>query len=105
MVRRCFYLKNLGDILSTSGKIDENIKARCNKGLGKVNKIMGILQEVSYGPHYFQMAISFRNSILINSMLCSSEALYGITNKHIEKLEKVDRIFSEDFSKFQIARQ
>ena len=26
-------------------------------------------------------------------MLCSSEALYGITNSHIEKLEQVDRMF------------
>ena len=26
-------------------------------------------------------------------MLCSSEALYGITNSHIEKLEQVDRLF------------
>ena len=26
-------------------------------------------------------------------MLCSSEALYGITHSHIEKLEQVDRMF------------
>ena len=58
MVRRCYYLKKqkyLGDILSTSGKLDGNIEAIYNKGLGKVNEIMGILQEVSFGPHYFQM--------------------------------------------------
>ena len=54
---------------------------------------MGILQEVSFGAHYFQMALLFRDSILINSMLCSAEALYGITNSHIEKLEHADRIF------------
>ena len=85
--------KYLGDILTTSGKITENIEARYKKGLGKINEILGILQEVSFGPHYFQMALLFRDSILINSMLCSSEALYGITNSHIEKLEQVDRIF------------
>ena len=63
------------------------------KGVGKVNEIMGILQEVSFGPHYFKMALLFRNSILVNSMLCSAEALYGITKAHIEKLEQADRMF------------
>ena len=85
--------KYLGDILTTNGKIHENITARYNKGIGKVNEILGILQEVSFGPHYFKMALLFRNSILLNSMLCSSEVLYGINNTHIEKLEQVDRIF------------
>ena len=85
--------KYLGDILTTSGKITENITDRYNKGIGKVNEIHGILQEVSFGPHYFKMALLFRNSILINSMLCSAEALYGITNSHLEKLEHVDRTF------------
>ena len=72
---------------------NENITARYNKGIGKVNEILGILQEVSFGPHYFKMALLFRNSILLNSMLCSSEVLYGINNTHIEKLEQVDKIF------------
>ena len=81
------------NILTTSNKITENIEARYKKGLGKVSEIMGILQEVSFGAHYFQMALLFRDSILINSMLCSSEALYGIPNSHIENLKQVDRIF------------
>ena len=83
----------LGDILSTSEKINENINNRYNKGVGKVSEIMSILQEVSFGPHYFKMALLFRKSILLSSMLCSSEALYGITHSHIEKLEQVDRMF------------
>ena len=61
--------KYLGDILTTSGKITENITARYIKGIGKVNEILGILQEVSFGPHYFKMALLFRNSIFVNSML------------------------------------
>ena len=83
----------LGDILTTNGKIDQNIIARCNKGTGKVNEIISMLQEISFGPHYFKMALLFRNSILLSSMLCSSEVLYGITKSHIEHLEQVDRIF------------
>ena len=79
--------------LTTSGKITENITDRYNRGIGKVNEILGILNEISFGPHFFEMALLFRSSILVNSMLCSSEALYGITNAHIEKLEQVDRSF------------
>jgi hypothetical protein len=78
--------KYLGDILTTDGRIDQNIIDRYNKGMGKINEIMSILQEVSFGPHYFQMAILFRESILLSSMLSSSEVLYGISKTHIEKL-------------------
>ena len=70
-----------------------HVITRCSKGNGKVNEIMGMLQEISFGPHYFKMALLFRNSILISSMLGSSEVLYGLTNSHLEKLEQVDRIF------------
>ena len=48
---------------------------------------------MSLGPHYFQAAILFRNSILLSSLLCSTEVLIGITKTHIEKLEHVDRTF------------
>ena len=85
--------KYLGDILTTDGRIDQNIIDGYNKGMGKTNEIISILQEVSFGPHYFQMAILFRESILLSSMLGSSEVLYGITKTHIEKLEQADRIF------------
>ena len=49
--------KYLGDILTTTGTINENILDRCNKGKGKVNEILTILQEVCFGPHYFKMAL------------------------------------------------
>ena len=52
-----------------------------------------MLQQVSFGPHFFQMAILFRNTILLSSMLCNAEVLYGITQAHVEKLEQADRIF------------
>ena len=49
------------------------------------------MKEVSFGQHYFQMAILFRQSLLLNSILCNSEVLYGLNNAHIETLESVDR--------------
>ena len=51
------------------------------------------MREVSVGPHFFETAILFINSMLLNSMLCITEALLGITQLRVEKLEQDDRIF------------
>ena len=51
---------------------------------------MSLLEEISFGYFHFEMAILFRNSMLINSVLSSSETLYNIEMKHITKLEKCD---------------
>ena len=91
--------KYLGDILSNDGKIDKNIQARQNKGQGYVNQIVSMLKEISFGFYYFEMAMLFRTTILINGMLCSSEALHGITNAHINQLESCDiMLFKTIFS-------
>ena len=49
---------------------------RHDKGLGIVNQIMGLLKEVNFGHFYFEMALLFRNSMLINGMLCSIEVVF-----------------------------
>ena len=85
--------KYLGDILTSTAKIDENIKDRFKKGISIINEIMSILKEVSFGYHYFEIGILFRNSKLVNGIMCSIEALYGLATKHIETLEKLDRDF------------
>ena len=81
----------LGEILSSDGGLSANIEERCKKGTGIVNKIISILNEVSFGQFYFEMAFLFRQSMLINSMLCNVEVLYGLNKGHIEALESVDR--------------
>ena len=92
--------KYLGDLLTNDNKIDKNIEARYKKGVGVVNSIFAILQEVTFGHYFFEIALLFRSSMLINSILCSSEVLYGIKQKHIQVLEKCDKLF---FSKlFQV---
>ena len=93
----------LGDILSSDTKINLNIQDRQNKGTGYVNQIMSILKEISFGVYYFSMAIMFRTTILVNGMLCSSEALYGINDAHITQLESIDTmlfksVFKSPFS-------
>ena len=83
--------KYLGDIISNNGKIDENIEDRVNKGRGRINSIISLLEEISFGENYFEMALLFRNSMLINSLLSSSEVLYNVEKKHIDKLERCDK--------------
>ena len=62
-----------------------------------------MLKEISFGVYYFNMAMMFRTTILVNGMLSSSEALYGIKNTHIEQLESIDTmlfksVFQSPFS-------
>ena len=82
----------LGNLVCPSGKVDDNIEDRFGRGLGIINQIMSLLREVSFGRYYFQMALVFRNSLLINSILCNIEADYQLKEKHVEKLESLDRI-------------
>ena len=49
------------------------------------------MHEISFGHFYFEQAVQLRNAKLVNGMLCSIEALHGLTNSHVEKLEKCDR--------------
>ena len=84
--------KYLGDILTSDAKIDINVLERCNKGIGIANQIVSILKEVSFGFYYFEMGLLFRSSMLINGILCSIEALYGLKKNHIEQLEQCDRM-------------
>ena len=71
--------KYLGDIISNSGKIDENIENRVNKGMGSVNSIISLVEEISFGENYFEMALLFRNSML--------NVLYGVKKTHLDILE------------------
>ena len=82
--------KYLGDIISKDGKNIKNFKARVNKGTGIVNKIMNILDGIPFGQFYFEVALILRNSLLVSSMLCNSEAWYNITNSELNFLETVD---------------
>ena len=81
----------LGDLLTSDGKIDDNISDRNKKGIGLVNQILGILREITFGKYYFEQALLLRNAKFINGILCSIEAIHGLSKKHIELLESCDR--------------
>jgi hypothetical protein len=47
----------LGEILSSDGGLSANIEERCKKGTGIVNKIISILNEVTFGQFYGQYVV------------------------------------------------
>ena len=83
----------LGDIISSNGSNTENIKARISRGNGIISKIRNILDSVSLGAHYFKIALLLRESLLLSSMLSSSESWYDLSTGEIEQLESVDITF------------
>ena len=82
--------KYLGDVISNDGRNLKSKKARIAKVKGIVSKIMTILEGIPFGNHYFEVAIMLRNSLLVSSMLCNSEAWYNVTAAEINLLETVD---------------
>ena len=82
--------KYLGDIISTDGRNIKNIKARVAKGKGIVSRIMTILEGIPMGEFYFEIAMILRNSLLVSSMLCNSEAWYAVSKAELDLLETID---------------
>ena len=84
--------KYLGDIIQTDGKNKRNIQERRNRGLGAVNQIQQLLDDLCLGDYHFEAANILRNSLLLSSLLSNSETWYNLTQKEISELESVDEI-------------
>ena len=82
--------KYLGDVISKDGRNLKNIKARINKGKGIVKKILNILEGIPVGKLYYQVAVILRNSLLVSSIICNSEAWFSLTESDLNLLETVD---------------
>lgn len=76
----------LGDIISHDGKNTKNINNRISKGNGKITEILKLLEMVSLGEYYIEIALLFRESIFLNGILTNAEIWYSITEN--EKLDK-----------------
>ena len=84
--------KYLGDLISNDGRNLKNLKTRVEKGKGIVNKILSILDAFPFGSAYFEIGLILRNSLLVSSMLCNSEAWYNITNSELCLIESIDEM-------------
>jgi hypothetical protein len=82
----------LGDIISSDGKHDKNVKNRKNKGLGKINEIMQILQSLFFGKYYFEVALILRSSLFLSSTLLNCEAWVNLSEQNIRSLEQTDEM-------------
>ena len=65
---------------------DKSGKTKCHKmHIG----ILNILENVSFGPDYFQMAMLFRESMLINGIMTKSEIWYNLSKTEIDEFSKL----------------
>ena len=91
--------KYLGDILSGDGRNTLNIESRVSKGLGILSQIDNLLDTISLGHHYFEIALLLRESMLINGILTNAQIWYGLTESEIKSLETIDKIFLKSILK------
>ena len=84
--------KYLSDIITCNNSIKTNIESRFSKGIGLIAQIMSLLDEVTFGERYFEVAVLLRQSIFIGGLLFNTEAWYGLDEKEMEELEKIDVI-------------
>ena len=80
----------MGDILNEEGKIDSTIEDRNQKGIGIVNQIWSVLNSISLGFYYLDIAMTLREARLINGTLTNSEVWPNLTQKHQESIEAAD---------------
>ena len=93
----------LGDIISSDGKNTKNIKNRISKGVGKISEIMNLLEMVSLGEHYMEIAILLREAIFINGILTNSEIWYSVSESEMQEFENLDRMLLRRILKVPIS--
>ena len=87
------YETYLGDVVCSSGKNDKNIASKSNQGVGAVSQIFATLSQISLGHYFYEIALIFRDTMLVSKLVSSSEIWYNITKKQYEKLESIDEMF------------
>ena len=86
--------KYLGDIVSGDSLNKRNIEAKTSKGMGIINQIMILLEEICLGQYYCETAVLLRESMFVNGILFNFniEACYGLTKEDINALEILNRV-------------
>ena len=83
----------LGDVVSSDGSNLENIKFKANQGIGAVSQILSMINRVSLGHNYYEIALIMRESMLVSKLVSNSEVWYNITKDQYTKLERIDEMF------------
>ena len=82
----------LGDLIRSDGRNTSSLRNRVSRGVGCLSQISNLLERVSFGKYYFQIALILREAIFLNSILTNIEVWYGLRKYEIEELETLDRI-------------
>ena len=82
----------LGDLISSDGKNRKNVEKRISKGKGIITQILNLLDIVSFGQHYIEIALLLRESMFINGILFNAEIWYGLTKTELSEFENLDRL-------------
>ena len=83
----------LGDVICNSGKNEKNITKKANQGLGAVSQIFVMLNQISLGYYFYEMALLFRDTNLVSKLVSSSEVWYNISKSKYQKLQAIDEMF------------
>ena len=81
----------LGDEISADGTNSLNIQQRVARGEGIISQLMTLLEKTSIGKHYFKIAILFRDSLFLSSILTNSESWYNLSKSDVDQLEALDK--------------
>ena len=89
--------KYLGDIVSSTGNNTENINFKANQDIGAVSQILSMINRVSLGHNYFEIALIMKESMLDSKLLSNSEIWYNVTKDQYTKLERIGEMFMRRF--------
>ena len=81
-------VKYLGNKINSEGTNMADIQAKCNRGVGTINKIQTILETMFFGKFHFEVGKTMIESMLLGSIFNNIEVSYNLTKCEIEKLEK-----------------
>ena len=65
-----------------------DIQAKCNRGVGTINRIQTILETMFFGKFYFEVGKTMIESMLLGTILNNIEVAYNFTQIEVNKLEK-----------------
>ena len=83
----------LGDLLCSDGKNIKNIRKRISKGIGLISTIINLLESVCFGPHYFEIAMLLRESVLVNGVATNAEVWHNLSECEIAEFDNLDKLF------------
>ena len=74
-IEEVFEDEYLGDVITADGKNTRNVQKRTSRGMGMVSQILNLLDILSNGVHYIEIALLLRESMFLSSMLNNTECM------------------------------